>query len=325
MRRDPGPGMKERQKFDPSKCVSGRVRVQGGQGAAVARVQGLEQIEHFFPSAFPEQDPVRTHPQSLSEQIPDRDSATPVGIRGAGQQPDEVWMARSDFRSVFECDQAILFRNEAKEIRKQSCFPRSGAPRDHDGFIRLHRSDQEFQSGLIPIPACPGLSASGIDRGSPGKPPERKMNASRDQWGKGHMCTVSSEENSVHKRELGIPGPSNRGELIEDEPPEVGLIGESLPFRNFLHAVSPVDIESGGAVQTEVRDGRVLKIRSQCQSRFHGYSGSFFRRSSSSAGIRFRGGGIHPSGVPGSTLLKGEGGGAFLGKRTAWSSDLRSR
>ena len=76
--------------LQPSQGVAGAVRVYGRHGALVAGVHGLKHVESFAATNLANDDPVRSHAQAISQQIPLRDLALALEVGRARLQADDV-------------------------------------------------------------------------------------------------------------------------------------------------------------------------------------------------------------------------------------------
>ncbi len=70
--------------------VPGAVAMAGRKAAGMARIQGLEHIQAFFPPDFTYDDPIRPHAQRCPDQVTDFNGAFPLGIGISGFQPYQV-------------------------------------------------------------------------------------------------------------------------------------------------------------------------------------------------------------------------------------------
>ena len=108
----------------------GRVGVQRGQRAFVAGVHGLQHVERFRSAAFADDDPLGTHTQGVLHQVGGRDRALAFDVRRARFQPHDVLLLELQFGRVFDRDDALVVRNEARQRVEQRRFAGAGAAGD---------------------------------------------------------------------------------------------------------------------------------------------------------------------------------------------------
>src|SRR5436190_16867024 len=96
---------------EPSQCakghqtswyVAGRVRVYGRCAALVTGVQCDEQLGHLGAAELADNQPIRTHPQRLPDQLPQTNRALALHIRRPRDQPDDVRMVDLELGGVFD-------------------------------------------------------------------------------------------------------------------------------------------------------------------------------------------------------------------------------
>lgn len=227
-------GGQQGQELKPPQGIPRGIGMEGGQSALMARIQGLEEIQHFLPPAFAEEDSIGAHPQGLPEEVSNGDFAAPVGVRGTCQETNEMRMSGPDLGGVLECDDPLMIRNEAQEIGEQGRLAGSGASAQEKGFSRLNRAHQEFERSRIRLPTESGLAPTALRGARDREPPEREMNSARGQGRKGDMGPVRTEKHPIDKGVFGIPGAADGRELVENHPLEFGFIREARPFTDLI-------------------------------------------------------------------------------------------
>jgi hypothetical protein len=67
----------------------------------VARIQSLEQIQHFSSSALSENEAIRSHPKGLFEELSEGDFTVTISICFACHHTHPVLVSRCKFRCIF--------------------------------------------------------------------------------------------------------------------------------------------------------------------------------------------------------------------------------
>ena len=86
------------------KGITGIVGMAGRQRSVMARVHGLQHIQRFGSAAFPHDDPVGTHTQSIDHQIPNGDPPLPFDVRRPGFQGNQILMGKFKFGGILHSD-----------------------------------------------------------------------------------------------------------------------------------------------------------------------------------------------------------------------------
>ena len=103
------------QSFQPRWHVRRRVGVNRAAATVVTRVECAEQIDHFGAPALANDQPVRTHPKRLPDQVPQRYSTRTLDIGRPALQRHNVGVGRSQLGCVFHDDDAFIRRNQAQQ------------------------------------------------------------------------------------------------------------------------------------------------------------------------------------------------------------------
>ena len=75
--------------------VTRRVRVRGRERTIVSRVHRLEHVEGLTAADLTDDDPIRSHPERVANQISDRDLAATLDGRRSGLKTDHVGLRES--------------------------------------------------------------------------------------------------------------------------------------------------------------------------------------------------------------------------------------
>src|SRR5206468_4108627 len=83
-------GAHEDHGFEAADGVGGGVGVEGGHGAGVAGVHGLEHVDGFVAAAFADDDAVGSHAEGVADEVAGGVLALALGVGGFGFQRDDV-------------------------------------------------------------------------------------------------------------------------------------------------------------------------------------------------------------------------------------------
>src|SRR5262245_8540337 len=117
-------------RFQTRDRVARRIGVQGGQRAVVARVHGLQHVQRFRSAALADDDSLGTHTQGVFHQIRRGDRAFAFDVWRPRFQSHDVLLLELQFGRVFDRDDALVIRNEARQRVKQRRFAGARATRD---------------------------------------------------------------------------------------------------------------------------------------------------------------------------------------------------
>ena len=113
--------------FQARKGIARRVGMYRAHGALHAAVHRLKHFEGFRAPALADDDTVRPHAQGGAKQMPLADSASLVQARRASFKLYYVPLLQLQFSRVFDGDDALLFRNEAREGIKRGRLAGAGS------------------------------------------------------------------------------------------------------------------------------------------------------------------------------------------------------
>ena len=85
----------QRHRLEPPKGVTRGVRVRRRERPVVSRVHRLEHVEGLTAADLTDDDPIRSHPERVANQISDRDLAATLDGRRSGLKTDHVGLRES--------------------------------------------------------------------------------------------------------------------------------------------------------------------------------------------------------------------------------------
>ncbi len=96
--------------FQTGQGVAGGVGVDGRHRSFVAGVHRLEHVQRFARTHFADDDPIRTHTQTVLHQIALSHFAAAFDVRRPRFQANDVRLLELQFRRVFDRDHALVRR-----------------------------------------------------------------------------------------------------------------------------------------------------------------------------------------------------------------------
>ncbi|MNK80804.1 hypothetical protein D3C87_1005340 [compost metagenome] len=115
----------------------------------MAGVHRREYIDHFHAADLAENDPVRTHPQGVANQVAGLHFTMAFGIRWTGFQAHHMRVAELQFGNVFNGHQAFVGVDQLAENVQQRGLAGAGAAADEDVAALAHGFLEEFVDRLI--------------------------------------------------------------------------------------------------------------------------------------------------------------------------------
>ncbi len=85
------------------------------QRAVVARVHGLQHREGLATTRLTDDDALGAHTEGVPDEVHDRDRALAFDVGGARLQADDVILHEPELGGVFDRDDALVLRDEARE------------------------------------------------------------------------------------------------------------------------------------------------------------------------------------------------------------------
>src|SRR6266576_1497463 len=163
----------------------------------MARIHGLQHIESFLPAYFSHDDSVRTHPQTVDNQLSCLNSALSFRIGRTAFQSHNVSLLQLQFCRILDRDNALLRGDITGEHIQQRGLARARPARDYDvetcRYSRLQESKHPRSQGLIGEQVF-------FSHGHPSKTPDGKMRAVDGKRWKNHVDSRSVGESSVDHR-----------------------------------------------------------------------------------------------------------------------------
>ena len=237
----------QRERLDPGGDVGGGVGVQGAAAALVPGVEGGEQLDHLRAAHLADDDPVRSHPQGLADQVVQRQRPGPLEVGGAGLERDDVRVRRRELGGVLDDDDPFGRRDQPEQGREDGGLAGAGAAGDEE---RRPRGDQRLQQPPHLGRGVPGREQVGQRERAPRREPQRD----------GRAGAGDRRQDRVQARAVGQPQVHARGGVVETAPAQRGqplrepahrlLVGQVDVRR--LQAVAAVEEDTAGAVDQHV-------------------------------------------------------------------------
>src|ERR1035441_383628 len=106
--------------------------MDSGHGALVTGVHGLKHVEGFFSADLAENDAVRTHTETVDEQLALANGALPFNVGRAGFKAHDVLLRKLQFGGVFNGDDALALRVIVRENVEEGGFSGASAAGDEE-------------------------------------------------------------------------------------------------------------------------------------------------------------------------------------------------
>jgi len=244
------------QVLEAVQCVARAVRVDRGERSVMARVHGLEHVQHLVAAHLADHDAVGTHTERVPDEVALRDRAASFDVRRTGLEPHHVRLLELELRRVLDRDDALALGDVAREdveerrlagartARDQGVDPRADDPAEEPG----HRLRQGAE--LEQVLDGERLPAEAADR------EDRAVQRGR-------------LDDRVHARAVREPGVDQRARLVDttadprddavDDEPEVRLVPEL--DRGQLELSEPLHVHLAMRVHQDVRDLLVEEVR----------------------------------------------------------------
>src|SRR5439155_9723077 len=114
--------------LESADSVARVVRVHGGHRPLVAGVHRLEHVQRLARTHFADDDPVRTHTQTVLHQVALRDLALAFDVGRARLQANDVRLLHLQFGGVLDGDHALVRGDVGRQAGQQRRLTRTGAP-----------------------------------------------------------------------------------------------------------------------------------------------------------------------------------------------------
>ena len=93
----------------------------------MAGVHRLQHVQRLGAADLSDQDPVRAHPEAVAEKLPDRQLPLALDVGRAVLESDYVGVVDLQLGGVFDCDDALVVRNETRDDVEARRLARAGA------------------------------------------------------------------------------------------------------------------------------------------------------------------------------------------------------
>ena len=128
-------------------CVARGVGVDGGQGAVVAGVHGLEHVQGLGGTDLAHDDAVGPHTQAVLDQVAHGDLALALDVGRAGLQPDHVILLELQLGRVLDGHDALVLGHVARQTVEQRGLARAGTAGDE--HVELRPDDAFHELGHL--------------------------------------------------------------------------------------------------------------------------------------------------------------------------------
>ena len=233
--------------------IPGAVGVDGGHGAFVAGVHGLEHVHDLRPPDLAHDDAVGAHAQGVAHQVPLGDLALALDVGRPGFQAPHVLLLQLQFRGVLDGEDAFVVRDEAGEDVEQGGLARAGAAGDQDISLALTMAWKNLADvrgqGALGDQLLQGEAADG-------KAADGEHGAVQGQ----------GRDDGVHPGAVGQAGVHHGGGLIDaaadvgddlvDGVQQVGVVPEA--HRGFFQLAAPLEVDLVIAVDQDIGDAGVV-------------------------------------------------------------------
>src|ERR1035437_2425787 len=131
--------------FQAREGVAGCIGVHRAHGPLDAGVHGLEHVQGFGAAALANDDAVGAHAEGGAQQNALVDAAFLIEVGRAGFELDHVALLELQFRRVFDGDDALFLRDEARQRVEHGGLAGAGSAGDQHGNLALHARRKEAQ------------------------------------------------------------------------------------------------------------------------------------------------------------------------------------
>ncbi len=243
--------------FETRESVARRVGVDGGHGAVVARVHGLQHVERFGAARFAHDDAVGPHTQRIDHQIARRDGARAFDVGRARFKAHHVRLLQLQFGGVFDGDDALVFRNEARHGVEHGRLAGARTAGDHDVQARFHAAAEKVENAvrerlvLQQIFGGQQLLAVAPDGERPGPMSESGGITAQTREPSSRRASTMGDESSMRAADVRNDAVDNHAQMRLIPEADVG----------FDQPAAALDVHVVEAVDHDVGDGVVLQQR----------------------------------------------------------------
>ena len=145
---------REDEHLEARERVAGRVRVDGGERALVARVHRLEHVDRLRAANLADDDAVGPHAQGVPHEVADANLALPLDVGRPRLERDDVLLVELQLGCVLDREDPLAVRDEARQHVQQRRLADARAARDQD--VELARARSPRARRRARASACPG-------------------------------------------------------------------------------------------------------------------------------------------------------------------------
>src|SRR5215211_9448909 len=138
---------KSPQRFESSRHIGRRIRMDRTAAALMPGVQSRQQIHHLSSPDLTDNETIGTHPQSLANEISQGDLSATLDIRWSGLQPHDMWMIRAQLARVLDQHQPLRGSDQREQRVEQRRLSRTRAAADQERQARIEQIPQYRRTG----------------------------------------------------------------------------------------------------------------------------------------------------------------------------------
>ena len=222
------------------------------QRPVVARVHGLEHVQGLSAADLADDDPVGPHAQRVADELANGDLALAFDVLRSGLESEDVTLVEPELCGVFDRENSFVVRDRRRE-RVESVVLPEPVPPEMSTFssARMHAARNSTDSVESVPSRTRSVRSSRLlrelaDREQ--RPAERKRRDDRI-----HAAAV--RQASVDHRRRFVQPPTDLRHNLVDDPPEVGVVGET--DRRLVQPPLTLDPDVVWAVDHDLGDALV--------------------------------------------------------------------
>ena len=239
--------------LQPAQRLARVVGVNRGEAAIVAGVHGLEHVQRLGATAFPDDNPVRPHPQRVAYQVARGDFSESLGVIRPRLQAADVGLLQTELGGVLNRDDALFGRNERRQRIEQGGLAAAGAAGNQNVHAGAHAGGQEihhFQgNGFLGHQVC------GQDR-MHAKAPNRNQGAIQGQRRNNRIDAAAVGQSAIDHGAGLIDAPPGLADDPLNNVQQVPRI--SKRYGSPLQLPRPFHIDRVVTVYEDVGNGRIF-------------------------------------------------------------------
>ena len=145
---------REDEHLEARERVAGRVGVDGGERALVARVHRLEHVDRLGAADLTDDDAVGPHAQSVPHEVADAHLALPLDVGRPCLERDDVLLVELQLGCVLDRQDPLAVGDEARHHVQERRLADARAARDQDVQLPAHAALEHLDE--LRARACPG-------------------------------------------------------------------------------------------------------------------------------------------------------------------------